>query len=149
MTQNLRATGPAHNATFHARVAGIALITTMVVLIAACLTFMLQQWAVAREQSHINHVALSEIAASAAGPALSQRDVPAARAAITALSQAQSVTSARLLDSSGQVVASYQRAKGAASGTDVIRAPVKIQGLRVGELVVDVTPPALDALLPQ
>lgn len=43
MTQNLRATGPAHNATFHARVAGIALITTMVVLIAACLTFMLQQ----------------------------------------------------------------------------------------------------------
>ncbi|MDO8798947.1 ATP-binding protein [Phenylobacterium sp.] len=149
MTQNLRVTGSAHNATFHARVAGIALITTMVVLIAACLTFMLQQWAVAREQSHINHVALSEIAASAAGPALSQRDAQAARAAITALSQAQSVTSARLLDSSGQVVATYQRAKGVAGGTDVIHAPVKIQGLRVGELVVDVTPPALDALLPQ
>ena len=149
MTQHLRATGSAHNATFHARVAGIALITTMVVLIAACLTFMLQQWAVAREQSHINHVALSEITASAAGPALSQMDAPAALAAISAISQAQAVTSARLLDSSGQVVATYQRAKGAAGGTDVIRAPVKMQGLRVGELVVDVTPPALDDLLPQ
>ena len=149
MTQHLRATGSAHNATFHARVAGIALITTMVVLIAACLTFMLQQWAVAREQSHINHVALSEITASAAGPALSQMDAPAALAAISAISQAQAVTSARLLDSSGHVVATYQRAKGAAGGTDVIRAPVKMQGLRVGELVVDVTPPALDDLLPQ
>ena len=149
MTQQLRATGPAHNATFHARVAGIALITTMVVLIAACLTFMLQQWAVAREQSHINHVALSEITAGAAGPALSQMDAQAARAAISALSQAQSVTSARLLDSSGQVVATYQRAKGAPGGTDIIRAPVKVQGLRVGELVVDVMPPALGALLPQ
>ena len=149
MTQQLRATGPAHNATFHARVAGIALVTTMVVLIAACLTFMLQQWAVAREQSHINHVALSEITAGAAGPALSQMDAQAARAAISALSQAQSVTSARLLDSSGQIVATYQRAQGAPGGTDVIRAPVKVQGLRVGELVVDVMPPALDALLPQ
>ncbi|MDO8910731.1 MAG: ATP-binding protein [Phenylobacterium sp.] len=149
MTQQLRATGPAHNATFHARVAGIALITTMVVLIAACLTFMLQQWAVAREQSHINHVALSEITAGAAGPALSQMDAQAARAAISALSQAQSVTSARLLDSSGQIVATYQRAQGAPGGTDVIRAPVKVQGLRVGELVVDVMPPALGALLPQ
>ena len=149
MTQHLRATGPAHNATFHARVAGIALITTMVVLVAACLTFMLQQWAVAREQSHINHVALSEITAGAAGPALSQMDAQAARATISALSQAQSVTSARLLDSSGQIVATYQRAQGAPGGTDVIRAPVKVQGLRVGELVVDVMPPALDALLPQ
>ena len=149
MTQQIRATGPAHNATFHARVAGIALITTMVVLIAACLTFMLQQWAVAREQSHINHVALSEITAGAAGPALSQKDAQAARAAISALSRAHSVTSARLLDSSGQIVATYQRAKGAPSGTDVIRAPVKMQGLRVGELVVDVMPPALGALLPQ
>ncbi|MDO8323696.1 MAG: ATP-binding protein [Phenylobacterium sp.] len=149
MTQQLRATGPAHNATFHARVAGIALITTMVVLIAACLTFMLQQWAVAREQSHINHVALSEITAGAAGPALSQMDAQAARAAISALSQAQSVTSARLLDSSGHIVATYQRAQGAPGGTDVIRAPVKVQGLRVGELVVDVMPPALGALLPQ
>ena len=149
MTQHLRATGPAHNATFHARVAGIALITTMVVLIAACLTFMLQQWAVAREQSHLNHVSLSEITASAAAPALAQSDGPAARAAISALAQAQSVTGARLLDSSGQVVATYRRAAGGAGGTDVIHAPVKMQGLRVGELVVEVTPPALNALLPQ
>ncbi|CAN5766927.1 ATP-binding protein [soil metagenome] len=149
MTQHLRATGPAHNATFHARVAGIALITTMVVLIAACLTFMLQQWAVAREQSHLNHVALSEITASAAAPALAQMDAPAARTAIAALSQAQSVTGARLLDSSGGVVATYRRPDAVAPGADVIHAPVKMQGLRVGELVVDVAPPRLDALLPQ
>ena len=59
------------------------------------------------------------------------------------------MTGARLLDSSGGVVATYRRANTAINGTDVIHAPVKMQGLRVGELVVDVAPPRLDALLPQ
>ena len=36
--------GSAPTATFHARVAGVGLITTVVVLLAACLSFMLQQW---------------------------------------------------------------------------------------------------------
>ena len=149
MTQQLRAAGTAHNATFHARVAGIALVTTMVVLIAACLTFMLQQWAVAREQSHLSHTALSEITASAVGPALSAQDFVAAHSTISALAQAQSVTGARLLDGTGQTVAVYRRASAASPGTDVIHAPVKLQGLRVGELVVSVAPPALGAMLPQ
>ena len=37
-------------APFQARIASVALITTVVVLVAACVTFMLQQWAVAREE---------------------------------------------------------------------------------------------------
>ncbi|MES2343106.1 MAG: ATP-binding protein [Pseudomonadota bacterium] len=121
----------------------------MVVLIAACLTFMLQQWAVAREQSHLSHTALSEITASAVGPALSAQDFAAAHSTISALAQAQSVTGARLLDGTGETVAVYRRASAASPGTDVIHAPVKLQGLRVGELVVSVAPPALGAMLPQ
>eukprot|EP01041_Mallomonas_annulata_P032182 gene32182-54618_t len=56
--------------TFHARVAGVGLVTTVVVLIAACLTFMLQQWAVARTQSHRFHESLAEIAAETAAPSM-------------------------------------------------------------------------------
>ena len=60
----------APTSTFHARVAGVGLITTVVVLLAACLTFMLQQWAVARTQSNRIHDGLAEVAAQMAGPAM-------------------------------------------------------------------------------
>ena len=61
--------GRAPTATFHARVASVGLITTVVVLLAACLTFMLQQWAVARTQAHRFHEGLAEVAAQdPAGP---------------------------------------------------------------------------------
>ena len=62
--------GAAPTATFHARVAGVGLVTTVVVLFAACLTFMLQQWAVARTQSHQMHQALAEVAAQMVGPVM-------------------------------------------------------------------------------
>ncbi len=47
-------------ATFHARIASVGLVTTMVVLLAACATFMLQQWAVAKAQSHQTYEALAK-----------------------------------------------------------------------------------------
>ncbi len=37
----------AHHPPFQARVAGVAIVTTVVVLAAGCLSFMLQQWGVA------------------------------------------------------------------------------------------------------
>ena len=36
---------------FQARVASVAIITTVAVLVAACLSFMLQQWSVSRQQA--------------------------------------------------------------------------------------------------
>jgi signal transduction histidine kinase/ActR/RegA family two-component response regulator len=151
MTEQPRATGTAHHATFHARVAGVALITTMVVLVAACLTFMFQQWAVAREQSHQSHVALSQITATAAAPALAADNPAAARASIAALSQASRILRANLVDAQGHTVASYVRpqAEDLAGGLDVIHTPVADHGRPVGELVMTVSAPALSAMLPQ
>ncbi len=149
MIQRARAPGTTQGATFHARVAGIALITTMVVLVAACLTFMLQQWAVAKEQSHISHVTLAEVTASATAPSLAARDFISARAIMSALTQEPSITQARLVDGSGQVIASYHRSGPLGQVTEEIRAPVKTQGLRVGELIVTARHPALSAMLPQ
>ncbi|MBW0152570.1 MAG: hybrid sensor histidine kinase/response regulator, partial [Phenylobacterium sp.] len=62
--------GARHEATFHAKVAGVALVTTVVVLLAACATFMLQQWAVAREQARSSYQALAVVTADLAAPAV-------------------------------------------------------------------------------
>ncbi len=150
MTEPEKTTGTRHHATFHARVAGVALITTVVVLVAACLTFMLQQWAVAREQSHQGHVALSEITARMAGPSLASQDMTGAKATITALARAPRVTAASLRDAQGRVVAGYERPdETARPDADVIRTPVLLDGRRVGELVMTVQTPQLTSLLPQ
>ena len=107
MTDQPRTTVSRPQMTFHARVAGVALITTVVVLVAACLTFMLQQWAVAREQNHQAHRALSEVVASAAAPALAAQDRDSAKLSIATLGSDGSVTVTVLKDASGATVARY------------------------------------------
>jgi signal transduction histidine kinase/ActR/RegA family two-component response regulator len=144
MTDLPRTTGPRPQITFHARVAGVALITTVVVLVAACLTFMLQQWAVAREQNLHAHRALSEITAAAAANALADQDPAQAKSAIATLANDTSVTRAVLSGADGKPLAVYVRPKAATTELDTIRTPVA-----TGELVMTFETPALTALLPQ
>jgi len=144
--------GATQHATFHARVAGVALITTIVVLVAACLTFMMQQWAVAREQSRASHQALAEIAASGAAPALAAHDAAGADAAIDGLSRSDGVLAARLVDARGRTLSAYVR-PGAALAADAsataIEARVVHRGAPVGKLMLTVRPPSLGSMLPQ
>jgi signal transduction histidine kinase/ActR/RegA family two-component response regulator len=149
MTEQPRTTGAPPTATFHARVAGAALITALVVLVAACLTFMLQQWAVAREQSHLSQVSLAEIAAAAAAPAAAAHDPAAARQAMVALAMAPRVVDAKLLDAQGRTLADYARPQAMTGETDVVRTPVRLNGAHVGELVVTGKAPELATMLPQ
>ncbi|RYG03423.1 MAG: hybrid sensor histidine kinase/response regulator, partial [Caulobacteraceae bacterium] len=150
MTDQPPKTGAVHHVSFQARVAGVALITTVVVLVAACLTFMLQQWAVAREQNHQAHVALSSITAGASASALAAKDLGAARASIATLSNDSSVTEARLNDASGRAVSVYARPEPAnAEALDTIKTPVMSDGTQVGELSMTFETPTLTALLPQ
>jgi signal transduction histidine kinase/AmiR/NasT family two-component response regulator len=149
MTEQPRKTGAPPTATFHARVASAALITALVVLVAACLTFMLQQWAVAREQSHLSQVSLAEIAAAAAAPSVAAHDPDAARQAIVALAMAPRVVDAKLLDTQGRTLADYARPSTLSGETDVVRAQVVSNGARVGELVITARAPELAAMLPQ
>jgi signal transduction histidine kinase/AmiR/NasT family two-component response regulator len=150
MTDQPPKTGAAPHVTFQARVAGVALITTVVVLVAACLTFMLQQWAVAREQNHQSHVALSSITAGASAIALDGKDLAAAKASIATLSNDASVTEARLTDVAGRTLSLYTRPNPApADAVDTIRTPVISDGVKVGELAMTFETPTLTALLPQ
>lgn len=150
MTEQAPKAGSRPQITFHARVAGVALITTVVVLVAACLTFMLQQWAVAREQSHQAHKSLATITASAASVALVDGDLDRARRAIATLVTDTSVTSAAFTNARGEPIAVYERKARPSSGdTETVKAPAMIDGKAAGELTMSFETPALTAMLPQ
>ena len=139
-------------ASFHARVAGAALITTIVVLMAACATFMVQQWAVASEQGHLSDVTLSEMTATATADALVNQEAPAATRALAALAKAQRVERAELRDAQGAIFAAYVRPGLAANpegAPDIIKTPVVADGAPAGELVIYSRAPALGAMLPE
>jgi signal transduction histidine kinase/FixJ family two-component response regulator len=161
MTEITGTSGSAPTATFHARVAGVGLVTTLVVLVVACLTFMLQQWAVARTQSHQMHMGLAQITATTEGPAIASHDIVAIQAPLDALAGAKTVEAAVLTDLKGATLASFTRPAlpmkpgFARSGpptpgpAEVIRTDVIADGRKEGSLSLTVERPTLGALLPQ
>jgi signal transduction histidine kinase/ActR/RegA family two-component response regulator len=150
MTQAAGQNDRAPVASFHARVASVGLVTTMVVLVAACLTFTLQQWAVAKTQSHQIHQSLAHMTAQTVSAPVAQRDLEHLRAPVAALQASQRVVSATLTDSAGQPLAAYRSEDAADAGpTEVIQAEVIHQGRRVGLLSIRVASPSLAPLLPQ
>jgi len=142
-------TSAAPTATFHARVAGVGLITTVVVLVAACLTFMLQQWAVARTQSHKFHEGLAEIAAQMAAPEMT----PAGRIhlgqTMAAVKTSRDVVSARVMDAAGREIASFRGVAPVEGSTETLTKPIVLDGRPVGQLTMTVVQPSLAPLLPQ
>jgi signal transduction histidine kinase/CheY-like chemotaxis protein len=142
----------ANHPPFQARVASVAIVTTVAVLVAACVSFMLQQWTVARQDSKLAYGALANVVASAAAPALIAHDHTMAAQTLVAAAQSKDLVEARLTDISGHVVASYLRPVsvnhpvGAVTATehDVVAA-----GKSVGHLVMRSEQPSLAALLPR
>jgi two-component system, sensor histidine kinase len=136
-------------ATFHARVAGVGLITTVVVLAAACLTFFLQQWAVARTQSHETHSELTRVTAATAAVILSQDSAHRLAGLFSPAALGEDTVSAKLLDAQGREAASYRRSTGAQAPTEVITAPVTLAGRPVGQVAMTFETPELGAMLPK
>jgi len=150
MTQTHGQTSSAPNATFHARVASVGLVTTVVVLLAACLTFTLQQWAVARTQSHQIHTSLAEVTATTAAAAIAAGDWEDMQAPLAALAASKSVDSARLTGLDGRVLAAYDRPVQDDAGRDeTIRTDVVFKGRKLGALTVTVRRPSFTAQLPK
>ncbi|WP_309090844.1 ATP-binding protein [Phenylobacterium sp.] len=137
--------GSAPSATFHARVARVGVITTVVVLLAACLTFMLQQWVVARSQSHRIHESLAGITAQMAAPVVDNK--PDSKAALSAVQASPEVVSARLIGQSGQELARYERARPAGRDVETFDMPVLVDGQPMGQLRMVVERPRLQPML--
>lgn len=136
-------------ATFHARVAGVGLITTVVVLLAACLTFMLQQWAVARTQSNRIHDGLAEVAAQMAGLAMEPGERQHLHQALTSIHASKEVISARITDVGGHELASFRNAGPVGAKTKVIEKPIQLDGRPLGRFTMTLAEPTLAPMLPQ
>ena len=150
MTQPDGPKNSAPTATFHARVASVGLITTLVVLMAACLTFMAQQWAVAKTQSRQTHAALVRIAAESLAPNIASGDDPSHVAApLLAMASSRSVLAARLTDTQGRALADYKKPNAAAGPTDTVESDLVSGGRKVGHLAVTVASPTLAPMLPK
>ena len=120
--------------TFHARVAGVGLVTTVVVLIAACLTFMLQQWAVARTQSHRFHESLAEMSATLAAPAMAPAERVRLGQALAAVQASKEVAVRTRRRRRGTRTGQLSRQRLAPAGpTEIIRRPVLQDGKTVGQ----------------
>jgi signal transduction histidine kinase/CheY-like chemotaxis protein len=141
--------GSAPTATFHARVAGVGLITTVVVLLAACLTFMLQQWAVARTQSHRFHDGLAEIAAQVAGPSMVPADHVRLGQAIGAVQASKDIVAARVTDTAGREIVSFRSREASDAATETISKPILLDGKPAGQFTMMVRQPSLAPMLPQ
>jgi signal transduction histidine kinase/ActR/RegA family two-component response regulator len=143
MTPSAPAARPASTATFHARVAGVGLVTTVVVLLAACLTFMLQQWAVERAQARITEQSLAQITAATAGAAIARGDLAEEQTPLSALAASPRVISARLVDAHGATLAAYQAAKPPKGDPESVTAVVGQGGKSLGRLTVTMAQPPL------
>ncbi|MFL5296355.1 MAG: ATP-binding protein [Phenylobacterium sp.] len=141
--------GAPPTATFHMRVAKVGLITAVVVLAAACTTFMLQQWAVARTQSHQMHQTLAEVAAGTATGSLQLGDRSQSAGVVTALARTKTIVAAQLSDAQGHIVSSFDRGAPKGAELEVITRDAVVGGKSVGKLTLKVQRPALTPLLPQ
>jgi signal transduction histidine kinase/CheY-like chemotaxis protein len=137
--------------TFHARVAGVGLVTTVVVLVAACCVFLIQHWAVTRAEAHRDHASQSAVTAAIAAPIMAEGDLPDARVALAALANAPEVVDARLLDAHGRLAAEYRRRAAPARGATLenLSTPLVMDGHPVGVLTLTAEMPRIAPLLPK
>ncbi len=141
---NSASSAPAH-APLQARIAGVALATTVLALMAACLCFMLQQWSVARQEARANHEILAQMAAAGAAAPLADHNMVGVYRALEAVAKAPSVAAVRIIDLRGRTVAQL----GAANPTDAdtLTRPIKLSSQKVGTLVLVAQHPGLGQTL--
>jgi signal transduction histidine kinase/CheY-like chemotaxis protein len=138
-----------HSASTHAplqaRIAGVALATTVLALVAACLCFMLQQWSVARQEARANHEILAQMAAAGAAAPLADHNMVGVYRALEAVAKAPSVAGVRIIDTKGRVVAQL----GASNPTeaDTLTRPIKLSSQNIGTLVLLAEHPGLGQTL--
>ena len=141
---------PSRGLSFQSRIAVVALVTAVAVLMAACLLFMLQQYRTERAHLLQNETILAEVAARDIASAMSTRDRDRMDAGLEALKADPRIHSAALRDSSGRILAQFQRADSASVAAEVkVAAPIVSGGVRRGVLDLSIRPEGFGVLLPR
>jgi signal transduction histidine kinase/ActR/RegA family two-component response regulator len=140
-----RANRESTHAPLQARIAGVALATTVLALVAACLCFMLQQWSVARQESRANHVVLAQMAAAGAAGPLADNNLAGVYRALDAVAKAPGVAAVRILDTGGRTVA--QIGDPTPADVDTLTRPVELSGRKIGDIVLVARRPGVGQIL--
>jgi signal transduction histidine kinase/FixJ family two-component response regulator len=136
---------------FQNRVAVVALITAVAVLLAACCLFMLQQWRTERSLFLQSQTHLAQISAGEAAHLLETAGPEGLAIGLEALKSDPRIVSASVLDRDGQPIAGFAR-EGVIAGADApvaVSAPIVSGGRRIGAVVLRAEPDGLMALVPR
>ncbi|MBU4435644.1 MAG: response regulator [Alphaproteobacteria bacterium] len=150
MPEPLRSTDAPTHAPLQAQIAGVALITTVIALIAACACFMLQQWSVARQEARANHEVLAQMVAAGAAAPLAAGDVTGVRNALAAVDRAPHVAGVKITDLQGRVIAQVgaaPQANGVGKSTQTLSKKILLDGRQVGALSLVAREPRLEQIL--
>ncbi len=150
MPEPLRTAEAPTHAPLQARIAGVALVTTVIALIAACACFMVQQWSVARQEARANHLVLAQMVAAGSAAPLAAGDVIGVSKALDAIATAPHVAGVRISDLSGHVVAAVGAAPdagGVGKATQTLDRKIKLDGRQIGTLTLVAREPRLAQIL--
>ena len=137
---------------FQSRIAVVALITAVAVLMAACLLFMLQQYRTERAHLLQNESILAEIAGREIASALPSRDRDRIGAGLEALKADPRIRSAVARDSSGRILTEFRRTDPrpvTGPAAVMVVAPIVAAGVQSGVVVLRVRPEGFGVLLPR
>ena len=150
MPEPLRTAEAPTHAPLQARIAGVALVTTVIALIAACACFMVQQWSVARQEARANHLVLAQMVAAGSAAPLAAGDVIGVSKALDAIATAPHVAGVRISDLNGHVVAAVGAAPdagGVGKATQTLDRKIKLDGRQIGTLTLVAREPRLAQIL--
>jgi two-component system, sensor histidine kinase len=137
---------------FQARVASVAIITTVAVLVAACVSFMLQQWSVSRQQARLEQATLASVIATSAAPDVIARDSVGMNHDLAGAAASRALVDVRLVDLQGRTAAYFAAPTRPTTESGPVRvqtSPMVMGGRRVGQVVLRAHEPTLIALLPR
>jgi signal transduction histidine kinase/CheY-like chemotaxis protein len=137
---------------FQARVASVAIITTVAVLVAACLSFMLQQWSVSGQQARQERTTLAGVVANAAAPDVAAGNLAAMRHDVDSAAAFRDLIDVRLVGADGRTLAYFAAAgkpNPKAGPARMQIAPMLAGGRTVGQVVLRAHEPTLISLLPR
>ncbi|MDB5451830.1 MAG: hybrid sensor histidine kinase/response regulator, partial [Caulobacteraceae bacterium] len=137
---------------FESRIAAVALLTAVAVLVTASSAFIVEQWRAEKLVNDRTYAAVGGMLAANAASEVSNANPQGAKAVFAALANLPKVQSADLTDAGGTLVTRYTRpasVKHHVLSVEVRRQPVLVDGRKVGEVVLRTDAPTVATIMPR
>lgn len=137
---------------FQARVASVAIITTVAVLVAACISFMLQQWSVSRQEARAEQTILGSMVATSVAADWGEHGYGDMKQDVAAVGVAKDLVDIRVVDNAGHTLAYFAAPLNAAHEAGPVHetlTPVAAGGHKLGQVLLRSHDPTIVALLPR